>query len=197
MDCGFRLSHTHRFHENAIEAGCFTKDDGLTCFSGDTTQGARRSRGTDKRIGVVGQVFHTCFIAQDASLAVGRTGVDGQNGHFMSGSSQILTQGLYKGAFPDAGHAGDPHARGISGMWQTSADDLLCQLLMPGQRTFYKGNGFAEQGAVPGEDALYIISGSNILWPDITETLGSIFVYLRWLRDTFMYMKRRFVFFSH
>jgi hypothetical protein len=44
----FRLPHPYRFHKNIVEPGRLAKNNGFSCFSGNTTQRTGRRRRTNK-----------------------------------------------------------------------------------------------------------------------------------------------------
>src|SRR5690606_17849305 len=61
------LAYTHGLYENGIVACGFTQNDGLPRFLSHPAQGISRWRRSDVGIGMLYQLFHPGFVAQDTA----------------------------------------------------------------------------------------------------------------------------------
>ena len=156
MTGGLALPHSNRFNENLVETCSLAEDNGLTRFTGNTTEGACRWRRTNECLLSLREFFHACLVAQDTSLAALAGRVDCQYCQFAAGTLQHMDAKLINaGTFSGTRHTADTDAHGVAAVRQAFVDDFLSLGVMIRVNALHQGDGLREDGDVTFDDTLH------------------------------------------
>lgn len=108
----FGLTNAHRFDEDGIIAGGFAEDDGFAGFACHSAQDAGTGGRPDEGLGMAAELFHPCFISQNAAAGDAAAGVYCQHRHLFALFDEQAAKAFDEGAFACAGYSGDADAHG-------------------------------------------------------------------------------------
>ena len=183
---GLALPYSNGLDEDLVEAGSLAEDDGLTRLASHTAEGTCGRAGTDEGVGMLGELLHTCLVAEDGAFGALAGGVDGEDGQTPALLFQHVDAKLVDTRrLACARDATDAHTDTVAAIRQTLVDDLLGTSLVVRIDALDEGDGLREDGDVALEDALYHLADGEF---PAARTL-EVWVHDRWLVDTAVHLQ--------
>ena len=105
-----RLTHTHGFDQNAVEARSIEQVADLTGGGGESSEGATAGHRADVDTLIERDGFHSDPIAQEGPTGERAGRIDRHDGHLQPGRAVLRHEPFDQSGFPGAGRASDPDA---------------------------------------------------------------------------------------